>query len=95
MSNVEDYKVYFKIEDGDVIAYVREFPSLSWIADEPGAAIAGMKAVLAGVLAEMHVSGETPPAAIKETEQERLLRAEAHRLSELPLDFSSPAWVSD
>lgn len=43
-----------------------EFPSLSWLAKTPEAALKGIRKVVADVVTEMLASGETVPAALAE-----------------------------
>jgi len=58
------YRVHWSTEDGAFVATVAELPSLSWIADTPGDALAGLLALAREVAAEMTAGGETPPEPI-------------------------------
>lgn len=46
----------------EFVAVVREFPSLSWIADTRVAAAAGLRRLLADILDDMYEHGESVPA---------------------------------
>jgi predicted RNase H-like HicB family nuclease len=52
------YRVTWSAEDGEHIATVAEFPSLSWLAPTPVEALAGLADVVRGVLADLAASGE-------------------------------------
>lgn len=58
------YRVRWSAEDQAHVGTVAEFPSLSWLGDDPMAAFVGIRAVVADVLEDMAESGETPPEAI-------------------------------
>ncbi len=58
------YRVRWSREDEQYVATVAEMPSLSWLADTPSEAFEGIRTVVADVLEDMAVSGETPPEAI-------------------------------
>ena len=55
------YRVTWSEEDEEYVALCAEFPSLSWLAAEPEAALRGIRLVVAEVVADMRTSGETPP----------------------------------
>jgi predicted HicB family RNase H-like nuclease len=55
------YRVTWSQEDGEYIGLCVEFPSLSWLAPEPEAALQGIRQVVADVVADMQASGETVP----------------------------------
>ena len=60
------YRVTWSPEDGEHVALCAEFPSLSWLAKTPEAALKGIQAVVAGVVTDMQASGEAIPAALAE-----------------------------
>ncbi len=52
------YRVTWSAEDGEHVATVAEFPSLSWLAPTPVEALAGLADVVRDVLADLAASGE-------------------------------------
>jgi predicted HicB family RNase H-like nuclease len=62
------YRVTWSPEDGEHVGLCAEFPSLSWLANTPEAALVGIRALVAEVVADMAEAGETPPAALAERE---------------------------
>ena len=58
------YRVTWSEDDGEYVGLCVEFPSLSWLASKPEAALRGMRKVVAGVVKDMQESGETPPQPI-------------------------------
>lgn len=55
------YRVTWSEEDGEHVGLCAEFPSLSFLAAAPEAALAGVRRLVAGIVADMQASGETPP----------------------------------
>jgi len=55
------YRVTWSEEDQEHVGLCAEFPSLSWLASSPEAALRGVRKVVAEVVAEMESSGETVP----------------------------------
>lgn len=55
------YKVVWSEEDGEYLGLVAEFPSLSWLAPTPTQALQGMIDLVAEVLADLALQGQTPP----------------------------------
>ena len=55
------YRVTWSEEDGDYIGLCAEFPSLSWLASEPEAALQGIRQVVAEVVADLQASGDDVP----------------------------------
>ena len=55
------YRVTWSAEDGEHVATVAEFPSLSWLAATPGQALASLAGVVRDVLADLATSGEQIP----------------------------------
>jgi predicted RNase H-like HicB family nuclease len=60
------YRVAWSVEDGEHVATVAEFPSLSWLAPTPVEALAGLADVVRDVLADLAASGEPVPAPLSE-----------------------------
>jgi predicted HicB family RNase H-like nuclease len=60
------YRVTWSPEDQEHLALCIEFPSLSWLAKTPEAALKGIQKVVVDVVAEMQASGEPVPAALAE-----------------------------
>jgi len=47
------YRVTWSEEDGEYVSLCAEFPSLSWLASTPEAALAGIRQVVAEVVANL------------------------------------------
>jgi predicted RNase H-like HicB family nuclease len=60
------YRVTWSAEDGEHVATVAEFPSLSWLAATAVEALAGLAAVVQDVLADMAASGGPIPEPLSE-----------------------------
>ena len=60
------YRVTWSTEDGEPVALCAEFPSLSWLAKTPEAALKGIQKVVADVVSDMQASGEAVPEALAE-----------------------------
>ena len=60
------YRVTWSHEDNEHVALCAEFPSLSWLAKTPGAALRGIQKLVAEVVADMLASGEAVPDALAE-----------------------------
>ena len=60
------YRVAWSVEDGEFVATVAEFPSLSWLAPSQVEALQGLEAVLADVVVDMQEQGEDVPEPISE-----------------------------
>jgi predicted HicB family RNase H-like nuclease len=58
------YRVTWSEEDGEYVGLCAEFPSLSWLAGSPEAALKSIRGVVADVVADMQASGEQVPEAI-------------------------------
>ena len=61
MINHYTYRVTWSPEDGEHVGLCTEFPSLSWLAATPEKALAGIRKVVAEVVADMQASGEPIP----------------------------------
>ena len=64
MKNHYTYRVTWSAEDNEHLGLCAEFPSLSWLAQEPLDALVGIQTVVEGVVADMIASGEKPPQAL-------------------------------
>lgn len=60
------YRVTWSAEDDEHVGLCTEFPSLSWLAKTPEAALKGIRQVVAEVAADMRSSGETIPVPLAE-----------------------------
>ena len=60
------YRVTWSPEGNEHVALCVEFPSLSWLAKTPEAALKGIQKVVADVVADMLANGEAVPAALAE-----------------------------
>ena len=55
------YRVTWSVEDKEHVGLCSEFPSLSWLARTPEAALKGIRAQVQSVLADLERSGEAVP----------------------------------
>jgi predicted HicB family RNase H-like nuclease len=55
------YRVTWSEEDNEHVGLCAEFPSLSWLAGTPEAALKGIRKVVADVVADLEAQGETLP----------------------------------
>ena len=60
------YRVTWSPEDGEHVGLCAEFPSLSWLAKTPQAALKGIQKVVVDVTADMLANGEPVPSALAE-----------------------------
>ena len=60
------YRVTWSPEDGEHVGQCVEFPSLSWLAKTPEAALVGVRKVVKEVVADMQTNGEPVPEALAE-----------------------------
>jgi predicted RNase H-like HicB family nuclease len=60
------YRVTWSVDDGEHVATVAEFPSLSWLAPTPVEALQGLADVVRDVLADLAASGEPIPEPLSE-----------------------------
>jgi len=58
------YRVTWSKEDGEYVALCAEFPSLSWLASTPEAALKGIREMVADVVTDLEVNGEIAPEPI-------------------------------
>lgn len=61
MADHYTYRVTWSQEDQEHVALCVEFPSLSWLADTPHKALAGICRLVGEVLKDMQTSGESAP----------------------------------
>ena len=77
------YRVTWSEEDGEYIGLCAEFPSLSWLASEPEAALQGIRQVVADVVIDLQANGEpvTEPFSVKKYSGRFMVRVppELHR----------------
>ena len=60
------YRVAWSAEDGEHVATVAEFPSLSWLAPTPVEAFEGLVSVVHDVLTDLAGTGEPAPEPLSE-----------------------------
>ena len=60
------YRVTWSAEDGEYLGLCAEFPSLSWLAKTPEAALKGIRRVVSEAVADMLSSAETIPTPLAE-----------------------------
>lgn len=60
------YRVTWSPEDGEHVGLCAEFPSLSWLAATPDAALKGIRRVVAQSVEDMRHSGEDVPQPLAE-----------------------------
>ena len=60
------YRVTWSPEDQEHVALCAEFPSLSWLAKTPEAALKGIQKVVGDVVKDLQTHGESVPDALAE-----------------------------
>ncbi len=60
------YRVTWSPEDGEHVGLCIEFPSLSWLATTPEAALQGIRRMVTEVVADMAANGEDVPVPLSE-----------------------------
>jgi predicted HicB family RNase H-like nuclease len=60
------YRVSWSAEDREHVATCAEFPSMSWLAGEPGAALTGLRKIIRATVKDMMAAGEAPPQPLAE-----------------------------
>ena len=63
-TNHYTYRVTWSPEDNEHVGLCTEFPSLSWLAKTPEAALAGVRRVVKDVVADMQANAESIPDAL-------------------------------
>jgi hypothetical protein len=56
------YRVQWSTDDDEYVGTVVEIPSLAWLDEDQEAAFAGIRRLVAEVVADMEAAGETPRA---------------------------------
>ena len=82
------YRVTWSEEDGEHVGLCVEFPSLSWLASEPEAALQGIRQVIADVVADLKANGEQvpEPLAVKKYSGRFMVRIPPELHRELALE---------
>jgi predicted HicB family RNase H-like nuclease len=60
------YRVTWSAEDSEYVGLCVEFPSLSWLAATPEAALTGIRKVVHGAVRDMQAAGEGIPTPLAE-----------------------------
>jgi|SRR3990167_9927835 len=60
------YRVTWSSEDGEHVGLCAEFPSLSWLSKTPGAALTGIRKIVAETIADLKSFGESIPEPLAE-----------------------------
>ena len=55
------YRVTWSVDDQEYVGLCAEFPSLSWLASSPEAALRGIRGIVAEVVEDMNEGGESIP----------------------------------
>jgi len=58
------YRVTWSEEDNEYVGLCAEFPSLSWLAKNPEAALKGIRKLVKDVVKDLHNQGESVPEPI-------------------------------
>lgn len=58
------YRIARSAEDDEHVGLCAEFPSLSWLAPTPAAALSGIQHLVRECLADMYATGEAAPEPI-------------------------------
>jgi predicted HicB family RNase H-like nuclease len=58
------YRVTWSEDDSEYVGLCAEFPSLSWLAKKPEAALKGIRKLVEDVVKDMHKGGEAVPEPI-------------------------------
>ena len=58
------YRVTWSADDNEHVGLCLEFPSLSWLAKSPEAALQGIRKAVAAAVADMLSAGEVPPSPL-------------------------------
>lgn len=60
------YRVFWSPEDGEYVGACLEFPSLSWLEENPDDAFQGIRELVQSIVVDMEANGETPPQPLAE-----------------------------
>jgi predicted HicB family RNase H-like nuclease len=58
------YRITWSEDDSEFVGLCAEFPSLSWLANSPEAALKGIRRVVKRAVQDMENNGEAPPSPI-------------------------------
>ena len=58
------YQVHYSIEDKEFVGTCLEFPSVSWVAEEPLETFNSIMGVIKDIVGDMRANGESLPAPI-------------------------------
>lgn len=58
------YRITWSEDDQEYVGLCIEFPSLSWLAQNPEDALKGIRKVVEGSVSDMRTNGETPPVPL-------------------------------
>jgi predicted HicB family RNase H-like nuclease len=58
------YRITWSEDDREYVGLCAEFPSLSWLAESPEAALQGIRKVVGRAVRDMKNNGEIPPSPI-------------------------------
>ena len=58
------YRITWSEDDNEYVGLCAEFPSLSWLAKKPEAALKGIRKLVEDVVKDMHKGGEAVPEPI-------------------------------
>ena len=58
------YRITWSEDDREYVGLCAEFPSLSWLARSPEAALGGIRKAVEESVADMRKNGKTPPAPL-------------------------------
>jgi predicted HicB family RNase H-like nuclease len=58
------YRITWSEDDGEFVGLCLEFPSLSWLAKTPEAALRGIRKIVEKAVQDMEGNGESPPPPI-------------------------------
>jgi predicted HicB family RNase H-like nuclease len=58
------YRVTWSEDDQEYVGLCVEFPSLSWLAKSPEAALQGIRKIVNDAVTDMRDNGETPPSPL-------------------------------
>lgn len=61
LSDKYTYQTFWSEEDGEYVSTVAEFPSLSWLDEDVQRSSAGLRTLVAEVIADMQQTGEPVP----------------------------------
>ena len=61
MSDHYTYRITWSADDGEHVGLCAEFPSLSWLAADPGETLSGIQRLVADCVDDMRANGELVP----------------------------------